>query len=72
MLTRYTTRLVADKVSCPVLLSNGNCVQTGDLPAGRHFAVWEDPWPKPCYLFALVAGDLTARCALALITCLQA
>ena len=61
VLTRYTTRIEADKASCPVLLSNGNCVESGELPGGRHFAVWEDPWPKPSYLFALVAGDLTAR-----------
>ena len=61
VLTRYTTRIEADKAACPVLLSNGNCVEAGDLPGGRHFAVWEDPWPKPSYLFALVAGDLTAR-----------
>jgi aminopeptidase N len=60
VLTRYTTRLEADKASCPVLLSNGNCVESGELPGGRHFAVWEDPFPKPCYLFALVAGDLAA------------
>ncbi|ERS89536.1 aminopeptidase N [Halomonas sp. PBN3] len=42
----------------PVLLSNGNPVERGELPNGRHFVTWEDPHPKPCYLFALVAGDL--------------
>src|SRR5690606_3444938 len=42
----------------PVLLSNGNLVEQGELPDGRHYAVWDDPFPKPCYLFALVAGDL--------------
>jgi len=54
----YTTRIEADKTEYPVLLSNGNLVQSGDLPDGRHFAAWSDPFPKPCYLFALVAGDL--------------
>jgi hypothetical protein len=41
-----------------VLLSNGNRMDSGDLPGGRHFALWHDPFPKPSYLFALVAGDL--------------
>ena len=54
----YTTRIEADKAKYPVLLSNGNLVESGDLPGGRHFAVWNDPFKKPCYLFALVAGDL--------------
>lgn len=54
----YTTRITADKNRYPVLLANGNPVEQGDLPEGRHFAVWEDPFPKPSYLFALVAGDL--------------
>jgi aminopeptidase N len=54
----YRTTIRADKKTCPVLLSNGNLVEQGDLPDGRHFAVWADPFPKPCYLFALVAGDL--------------
>jgi aminopeptidase N len=58
VLARYTTRIEAPKASLPVLLSNGNLVKHGDLPGGRHFAVWQDPFPKPCYLFALVAGDL--------------
>ena len=48
----------ADKAQYPLLLSNGNRVDGGDLPDGRHFAVWNDPFPKPSYLFALVAGDL--------------
>jgi aminopeptidase N len=60
VLARYTTRIEASKTSYPVLLSNGNLVEKGDLPGGRHFAVWKDPFPKPCYLFALVAGDLGA------------
>jgi aminopeptidase N len=44
-----------------VLLSNGNLVEQGELDGGRHFAKWDDPFPKPSYLFALVAGDLVAR-----------
>jgi len=58
VLAVYTTRIEADKKTLPVLLSNGNPVQHGDLANGRHYAVWHDPYPKPCYLFALVAGDL--------------
>ena len=59
VMTRYTVRMEADKASCPVLLSNGNCGETGDIAGtGRHFAVWHDPHPKPSYLFALVAGEL--------------
>jgi aminopeptidase N len=54
----YTTRIEADKIEAPVLLSNGNLVEHGEAPGGRHFAVWHDPHPKPSYLFALVAGDL--------------
>jgi aminopeptidase N len=54
----YTTRIEADKTEAPVLLSNGNLVEYGEAPGGRHFAVWHDPHPKPSYLFALVAGDL--------------
>ncbi len=58
VLSKYTTTLIADKSSYPILLSNGNCVETLDLENGKHKAVWKDPFPKPCYLFALVAGDL--------------
>ncbi|MFN3658056.1 MAG: aminopeptidase N [Pseudolabrys sp.] len=54
----YTTRIEAGKKEAPVLLANGNLVESGDLPGGRHFAVWHDPHPKPSYLFALVGGDL--------------
>ncbi|HEY6832249.1 MAG TPA: aminopeptidase N [Pseudolabrys sp.] len=54
----YTTRIEAEKAQAPVLLSNGNLTESGDLPSGRHFAVWHDPHPKPSYLFALVGGDL--------------
>lgn len=58
VMATFRTRVEADKQTCPVLLSNGNPVARGDLPDGRHFVVWEDPFKKPCYLFALVAGDL--------------
>ncbi len=54
----FTVRIEADKKTCPVLLSNGNPAGQGDLEGGRHYTVWHDPFPKPCYLFALVAGDL--------------
>jgi len=58
VLAVYQTRVEADKSQYPVLLSNGNPVDSGDLPDGRHFVTWQDPFPKPCYLFALVAGNL--------------
>ena len=59
ILSKYRVRIEADKQVNPVLLSNGNKVLTGDIKGtGRHFSVWEDPFPKPCYLFALVAGKL--------------
>ncbi len=54
----YTTRIEADTAEAAVLLSNGNLTDSGDLPDGRHFAVWHDPHPKPSYLFALVGGNL--------------
>ena len=57
----YTVTLRADKAKYPVLLSNGNLVETTELDNGRHLAKWHDPFPKPSYLFALVAGDLVAR-----------
>ena len=57
----YTVTLRAPKAAYPVLLSNGNLVEQGDLANGRHFAKWHDPFPKPSYLFALVAADLVAR-----------
>ena len=57
----YTVTLRANKASYPVLLSNGNLLETGDLEGGRHYAKWHDPFPKPSYLFALVAADLVAR-----------
>jgi aminopeptidase N len=61
VLSRYKVRMTADKALYPVLLSNGNREGGGDLPGGRHWAEWQDPFPKPSYLFALVAGDLAAN-----------
>ncbi|MCP4010462.1 MAG: aminopeptidase N [Proteobacteria bacterium] len=57
VLTTYTVKLLADKVSYPVLLSNGNLIEQGEQ-GENHYAVWQDPFPKPTYLFALVAGNL--------------
>ncbi|MEY3475278.1 MAG: hypothetical protein RL087_1736, partial [Pseudomonadota bacterium] len=57
----YTVTLRADKARYPVLLSNGNLVEQGTLEGGRHYARWHDPFPKPSYLFALVAADLVSR-----------
>ncbi|MCJ2144299.1 aminopeptidase N [Methylobacterium sp. E-066] len=54
----YTTRIEADRTEAPVLLGNGNLVESGAVGADRHFAVWHDPHPKPAYLFALVGGRL--------------
>jgi aminopeptidase N len=69
VLSRYRVRLEADKLRYPLLLSNGNCIEQGDATTAssssssssskRHYAVWDDPFPKPSYLFALVAGNLT-------------
>ncbi|MCK9620889.1 MAG: aminopeptidase N [Methylobacter sp.] len=58
VMTLFTTTLVGDKDRYPVLLSNGNKVAQGELPDNRHWVTWEDPFNKPCYLFALVAGQL--------------
>jgi len=58
VMARYTTTLMADKTRYPVLLSNGNPVERGETGDGRHWVTWQDPFPKPSYLFALVAGDL--------------
>ena len=58
ILTRYQVRIEAEKASNPILLSNGNLIETGALADGFHYALWQDPFPKPSYLFALVAGDL--------------
>ncbi|KAG6688560.1 hypothetical protein I3842_11G131600 [Carya illinoinensis] len=61
IMAKYTCRIEAEKALYPVLLSNGNLIEQGDLEGGRHYALWEDPFKKPCYLFALVAGQLESR-----------
>jgi aminopeptidase N len=58
VMTRYEVTVIADRARYPVLLSNGNAVDSGLLDDGRHWVRWDDPFAKPCYLFALVAGDL--------------
>ncbi len=60
VLSIYRVRMSGDKAAFPVLLSNGNCAASGEATDGTHWAEWHDPWPKPAYLFALVAGDLVA------------
>ncbi len=57
VLGRFTTKIIADKIKYPFLLSNGNRVAQGELENGRHWVQRQYPFPKPCYLFALVAGD---------------
>ncbi|QYK03015.1 aminopeptidase N [Shewanella psychrotolerans] len=57
VLATYDVRVEADKAAFPYLLSNGNKIDAGELESGRHFVSWQDPFPKPAYLFALVAGD---------------
>src|SRR3569833_165775 len=61
VMAKYKVMLRADKKKYPVLLSNGNLIEQGDLGDGRHYALWEDPFKKPSYLFALVAGDLVCQ-----------
>ncbi|HET8731160.1 MAG TPA: aminopeptidase N [Moraxellaceae bacterium] len=61
VMARFTTTLRGDRARFPVLLANGNPVAAGDLGEGRHFVTWEDPFPKPSYLFAMVAGDLACQ-----------
>ncbi|HEY0958234.1 MAG TPA: aminopeptidase N [Novosphingobium sp.] len=61
VLSTYRVHMEGDKAAFPILLSNGNCVARGEGEGGTHWAEWHDPWPKPCYLFALVAGDLVAN-----------
>ncbi|CAI8619454.1 unnamed protein product [Vicia faba] len=61
IMAKYTVHIEGDKSLYPVLLSNGNLVEEGDLEGGKHYAIWEDPFKKPCYLFALVAGQLQSR-----------
>ena len=58
ILSIYTTTIIADKGNYPILLSNGNVIDAGNLSGGRHFMTWHDPFPKPSYLFALVGGNL--------------
>ena len=58
VMSKFTTTIVADKKRYPVLLSNGNKIDGGEFSDGRHWVKWEDPFAKPSYLFALVAGDL--------------
>lgn len=58
VLASYTTKITADKKRYPILLSNGNLIDSGEASDGRHWVVWHDPFKKPSYLFALVAGDL--------------
>ena len=57
VMATFTTKVIANKAQFPYLLSNGNKIATGDLVDGQHYVQWHDPFPKPCYLFALVAGD---------------
>jgi aminopeptidase N len=54
----YTTTLIGDKNDFPIMLSNGNLIESGEMDDGKHFCVWNDPFAKPCYLYAIVAGDL--------------
>lgn len=61
VLSIYRVRMTADKARFPILLANGDPVGAGDAPDGRHWAEWHDPFPKPTYLFALVAGDLAVN-----------
>ena len=61
VMAEYTVTLRADKAKYPMLLANGNLVEQGPLDGGRHYAKWHDPFPKPSYLFALVAADLVCR-----------
>ncbi|MGZ5209105.1 MAG: aminopeptidase N [Sulfuricurvum sp.] len=58
VMTKFTTKIIANREISPVLLGNGNLIGTATLENGKHLAIWEDPIPKPSYLFALVAGDL--------------
>ncbi len=60
VLARYRVRLTADETLFPILLSNGNPVAAGKLAGGRHWALWDDPHPKPCYIFALAAGQFAS------------
>ncbi len=59
VMSTFRTTIEADKTECPILLSNGNLIDAGESMDGRHWVTWEDPFPKPAYLFALVAGNLS-------------
>ncbi len=59
VMSEFTAKVIADKAQYPVLLSNGNPIERGELDGGRHFVTWHDPFKKPAYLFALVAGTLS-------------
>ena len=59
VMSEFTTKVIADKAQYPVLLSNGNPIDRGRTERGRHFVTWHDPFKKPAYLFALVAGTLS-------------
>jgi len=61
VMARYSVRIEAEKGRCPVMLSNGNRIESGSMLDGKQFVCWEDPHPKPSYLFALVAGDLACH-----------
>ncbi|MDD3029585.1 MAG: aminopeptidase N [Alphaproteobacteria bacterium] len=61
VMATFRVTIHADKKKFPVLLANGNLIESGAEPGGRHYAVWDDPFPKPCYLFAMVAGKLDKR-----------
>ncbi len=61
VMAKYTVTLKANKKQFPILLSNGNLIEKGDLPQGNHYAKWEDPFNKPSYLFAIVAGKLVCQ-----------
>lgn len=58
VMSLFTTKIIADKKRYPVLLSNGNLIEKGEVDAARHYVIWQDPFKKPCYLFALVAGNI--------------
>ncbi|MDX2462902.1 MAG: aminopeptidase N [Porticoccus sp.] len=59
VMSEFTTTIIANKTTCPVLLSNGNLMDSGDMDDDRHWTTWHDPFRKPAYLFAMVAGDLS-------------
>ncbi|XP_020549046.1 puromycin-sensitive aminopeptidase isoform X1 [Sesamum indicum] len=61
IMAKYTCHIEADKSLYPVLLSNGNLIEQGEMEGNKHYAIWEDPFVKPSYLFALVAGQLESR-----------